>query len=381
MKDLPQALPKREFRYAILRRELEQVIQSTPPGGPLPSYTEMMRTYGVGQSTIDRVIREFDDNGLIVRKAGKGIFVSERTAQKTVGFVLGRDITQIGSSPICTMLMQQSQVRASESHLNFKFYFDLPGVQNESGVLLHQQLADDIVGRRLDGILLVWSYGPEETRWFRSLNVPLVSLGSEADIDTHSVIIDYMELIKLGTTALQDAGCRKIGLLSPSGYLRKTGIKKDLTIFQQTLEKKGCVYHPEFVLEDYTTRSINAGGTMTNEELGFEIMKQFIATHKTGNPEAPLPIDGLVSEDDMFTRGALAALYQSSIHPPRDLKIATHANKGAPVLKTHAKDLIRLEIDPEEVVSAMFSLLESMMDGKPLADPKRYVSPHLIVNG
>jgi DNA-binding GntR family transcriptional regulator len=75
----------REHRHIFLRRELEAVLRSRKPGETLPSYTEMIRTYGVGQSTIDRVLRDFETSGLITRQAGKGIFVSPRASKKTAG--------------------------------------------------------------------------------------------------------------------------------------------------------------------------------------------------------------------------------------------------------------------------------------------------------
>jgi len=356
----------RELRHRTLKREIGRLIKAGKSGEMLPSYTDMIRRYGIGQNTIDRVIREFDNAGLIVRKAGRGIYISPRASRKTIGFVLGRDIFSGGHSPICAMLMNHCRTRAKKGRENFKFYLDLPEATGAGmDVPLHRELAADIRDGRLDGVILVWSYGPPETAWIRSHNIPIVSLGAEGDIEAHSVIIDYIGLIRKGTSALANAGAKKIALLTPSGHLRQFGFKRDRDVFRKTLIKHGLVFHPEFVLEDRSNRSINAGGSLTNEELGFEIMSAFLSTRRA------LPIDGLLSEDDMFTRGALAALHQASIGVGDALLLATHSNKGSPALKNYEKHLLLLEIDPEEVVDAMFGLLEPMM--KNMASPPKKI--------
>jgi len=366
----------RELRHRTLKKELGRLIKAGKPGEMLPSYTEMIRRYGVGQNTIDRVIREFDNSGLIIRKAGKGIYISPRAGRKTIGFVLGRDIFSGSHSPMCMMLMNQCRTRATKGRENFKFYMDLPeATGTRIDVPLHQELADDIQNGRLDGVILVWSYGPSETEWIRSQKIPIVSLGAEGDVDTHSVIIDYIDLIAKGTAALAGAGAKNIALLSASGYLRQFGYRQNIDVFQKTLEEKGLIFHPEFVLEDCSDRSLNAGGTATNEELGFELMANFLAQQ---NGRATLPIDGFLSEDDMFTRGALAALHQASIGLDDNLLIATHANRGSSALKNYDDHLILLEIDPEEVVGAMFALLEPMMKDNVSEPHKIYVQAHLV---
>jgi len=371
----------RELRHRTLKRELARLIKAGKSGEMLPSYTEMIRRYGVGQNTIDRVIREFDNSGLIIRKAGKGIYISPRASRKTIGFVLGRDIFSGGHSPMCMMLMNSCRARAAKGRENFKFYLDLPeATGTKIDVPLHQELADDIQNGRLDGIILVWSYGPSETEWIRAHHVPIVSLGAEGDFQSHKVIIDYIDLVRSGTVALAGAGAKNIALISPSGHLRSIGYKRDLNIFRQTLVKCGLDFHPEFILEDHANRSVNAGGTMNNEELGFELMTEFLAAQRSSrmrNKRQNLPIDGLLSQDDMFTRGALAALHQASVSLDDGLLIATHANKGSSALKSYEDHLILLEIDPEEVVDAMFELLKPMMKDSQ-SDPHRiYIKARL----
>jgi len=377
----PDLSSSKELKHIALKRELEEFVGSSQPGARIPSYTEMIRKYGVGQATIDRVLREFDTEGLIVRKAGKGIFVSPRAVQKRIGFVLGRDAFRRGHSPICSILMDYCQKREKDGTENFKFYLDVPQAATTDVMMsLHQEeLSADLQAKRLDGVILVWSHGPDETRWLRSFGVPIVSVGQEGDIDMHSAIIDYTELIRAATEALIAAKCRRIALLTPFGYLRESAYKQDVQVFQSVLTKHGLPFNRDWILEDRQGRATNAGGKLSNEELGFEVASDFLATcPEPAIRHGKLPFDGLVSADDMFTRGALTALHQHSISFKNGLLIATHANRDSPALSGYAKDLILLEVDPVEVIDAMLKLLESMIRGGSKQIKKVYIKPHLI---
>jgi DNA-binding LacI/PurR family transcriptional regulator len=371
----------RELRHQTLKRELAKLIRGGAAGEMLPSYTEMIRRFGVGQNTIDRVIREFDQAGFIIRKKGKGMFISPRATCKNIGFVFGRDFFEGFHSPIAALLMKHCRDRAAKGKESFKFYLDLPAPpRTEFGVPLHQELGADIKAGRLDGVMVVWSYGPEETAWLRSLGIPVVSLGAEEDLDAHSVIIDYLDLVAQGVSALVRAGAKNVALLSTSGHLRRFGFNKDLEAFRAALAGFDLPYRPEFVLQDLADRSINAGGPVNNEELGFLLMSEFLAAHGISDDlhGRALPIDGLLSEDDMCTRGALMALHQASIPINAGLILATHVNKGSPALKNYARHLIRLEIDPGEVVNAMLELLAPMMRNEPMPSNRRLIRARVV---
>ena len=116
---------------------------------------------------------------------------------------------------------------------------------------------------------------------------------------------------------------------------------------------------------------------MSNEELGFDIMRTFLTARRVAGG-APLPFDGLISDDDMMTRGILAALHENGTVLNERLQIATHANKNSPALMGYERNLILLQIDPHEIVNAMFSLLEPMMEGRKIEKTKRYIKPKLI---
>lgn len=351
-----------EPRYVALRRKLRQLIDASEPGDALPSYTQMIRSYGVGQATIDRVMREFDAAGLIVRKNGKGIFVSSRVVQKTIGLVFGRDIFGVGVSPICGMLLRQCEDRAREHQENFKAYLDLPhaSVSEDDVLPARRALAEDIQAGKLDGILLVWSHGPEEEAWLRAQKIPVVSMtGDYLRPKDYSVCLNYTEMVREGVKALASEGCRRIGMLTPLAYLRGSGYDEDRKVFAAALKRAGLEMRPEWIWEDRAGKSTNEGGNETHEEQGY---RAFLELFGKGWGGGPLP-DGLVSLDDMLTRGALAAARKLKVEIGSELKIATHANQESPALQGYEQELVMMEIDINEMVEAMFGLLETLMDG------------------
>jgi DNA-binding LacI/PurR family transcriptional regulator len=353
-KKTAKAQPK---RYEMLRKELLHLIRKGEPGAPLPSYTEMIRNYAVGQATIDRVIREFDSAGLIVRIAGKGIFISDRAVRKNIGLVFGRNIFGAGLSPVTMMLIQHCRDRAAGKKQNFKFYLDIPATNSPEGqVPFHEQLAEDVQTGRLDGAILVWSYGPEQKAWLAGGGVPFVSL-EQFDGENNAVVIDYLDLLRKGTLALAAQGCRRIALLSPFGYLRKEGYDRDIKKFAATLRSRGLKFDEKWVLDDRSSASIDSNGAATHEELGFQILQ------RAAGASQALPFDGIVSLDDMLTRGAIASLKKLNIGIGSQVRIATHANRGSPALQGE-ENLTLLQVDPSEIVDAMFSILEPLMDGQ-----------------
>jgi DNA-binding LacI/PurR family transcriptional regulator len=376
--DIPPSLPRTsEPRYVALRRELRRVIAAGKPGDALPSYTRMIRSYGVGQATIDRVLREFDAAGLIVRKNGRGIFVSPRAAQKTIGLVFGRNIFGAGISPVCDMLLRRCEERARKHQENFKAYLDLPhAAASEDDVLpARRALVEDIEARKLDGLLLVWNHGAEEGAWLRAQKIPLVSMTSDYTRPSdYSVCLNYSELVREGVKALASQGCRRIGMLTPLAYLRGTGYDDDRKVFAAALNLAELEIRPEWIWEDRSGKSSNEGGNETHEEQGYRAFQELFGPARSGSP---LP-DGLVSLDDMLTRGALAAARKLKIEIGSELRIATHANKESPALQGCEQELVRLEIDINEMVEAMFGMLEPLMEGGAPTKKILHVKPRVL---
>ena len=67
-------------RYDQLSNELRQQILNGDfkPGDKLPTFTALRQQYGISQSTLERAHAALESEGLVVRRRGAGIYVSER---------------------------------------------------------------------------------------------------------------------------------------------------------------------------------------------------------------------------------------------------------------------------------------------------------------
>ena len=75
------------------------------PGDLLPSETELCEAYGVSRNTVRQAIGTLEEDGLVVRKRGKGTFITDPTARrKGVQYSFTTEITQLGKKPSSTIL-------------------------------------------------------------------------------------------------------------------------------------------------------------------------------------------------------------------------------------------------------------------------------------
>jgi len=80
------------------------------PGDQILSEPELCEVYGVSRTVVRQALREVELEGLVVRKKGKGTFVSqpkinESLAQKLTGFY--HDMIERGLSPVTEVLVQR----------------------------------------------------------------------------------------------------------------------------------------------------------------------------------------------------------------------------------------------------------------------------------
>ncbi|MER5961187.1 winged helix-turn-helix domain-containing protein [Streptomyces sp. NPDC002057] len=49
------------------------------PGEKLPSHKELTELYGFARATIQRALRDLEDEGLVISRKGSGVYVRNRT--------------------------------------------------------------------------------------------------------------------------------------------------------------------------------------------------------------------------------------------------------------------------------------------------------------
>jgi len=353
---------KHQTKTQALSNHLIQMARELGPEARLPTMQQLCDTLQVSVVTLNRALSELEAQNIISRKHGVGIFVSPTLNQKTIGLVYDRDIFQAGSSPFCGLLVEGARSRADAGGEKFSFYLAVP---SKAGLPVHEDLVDDLQARRLNGLLFIGEQNPQAAQWLLEQDVPLVAL-AYTPLAPWRVHIDWPEVVRLGVLRLAEQGCKNIGLWIPVGVgfgrVGDAASFPELDAFEAALAEKKLDYNPELVWQnDKLSDQATGFEDVTNQEQGF---RAAFETFGSGNGKSRSTPDGLVILDDMMTRGAMVAMQQSGVAVGTDVKIASHINRGSTVLAAYEDQLSLIEIDPQEIIQAMYDMLETLMAGK-----------------
>ncbi len=326
-------------------REVTQLARRLGPGIKLPTMHELSKSLGVTITTLDRSLGKLESQGVIVRRAGSGIYVSDRLLEVRIGLIFGHDIFQTNSSPLFALLLKHCEKRAAAGHERFSVYLDTPGLTGSyRGETIHHDLQEVLEQGKLDGLLLLMKRNDEQERLLRKYDVPMVAL-TDSPQGPGSVTIDARQYIDLGVKTLCDRGCHSLGLLGILPTHR--------AMFCDAAERHGAQIADQWIVcpEPQHYPKYN-----THESLGRDFAADMIS--RCGRDGLP---DGLVITDDILARGACAGLDSLGVSPGNNLMIASHANKDSDALADWEDKLILIEVDIQEIVEAMFSILERLM--------------------
>ncbi len=350
-----------------LSARLSEMARELGPSARLPTMTELSKQLSVSMMTLNRALSELEAQGIIYRRQGSGTYVAPLrpgAGARSVGLVYDRDIFDSAQSPFCGLLVDEARRRAQSGKERFSLYLAVP---SREGLPVHDDLLLSIEKKDVDGLLLVCEARSPAVKWLGEQDVPVVAL-SYLPVVRHRVAIDWAALAREGVRELAARGCRDIGLWLPLGVGlgRQKGEPSfpELDAFRLALQDAELPYKPRHVWRlDEMEAETEAMRDSTNQEQGF---RAAFETFEDGDQERP---DGLVILDDMMTRGALVVLEQKGIEIGRDIHIATHSNQGSTVLRSYEEQLALLEIDPAAIAGAMFSMLESLIEGRAVESP------------
>lgn len=350
--------PKRRLAVEALARLAERL----GPGAKLPRVADMALDLGIAVGTLDQCLRKLEEKGVVTRRRGSGIYVAPSVHARRVALVFGADIFSSAGSPVYSLLLQHCQRQAARRHSRFSFYLDVALPAEEGRVVpdacpLHEDLAAALADRRIDGIILVAGQTPRQEAWLRKHGVPMVRFCGAPDGQPGLVALDYAELIGYGLKSLAAQGCRTVGFL---------GLQREqAALFRDLAGRAGLATRDSWIVHP-------AGDAPIPEESCHKLGRDFALELLMNNGWAPesgaapeLP-DGIVSSDDMLTRGLCLFLGRLGFAVGDTMKIASHSNRGSSALEEWRQRISMIEFDPGDMVAALFSALETLMDGRPL---------------
>ena len=407
---LKHSVLKHSTKTQALTAHLLEMVSKMASESKLPTMQKLCDQTGVSAMTMHRALSELEAQGIVIRRQGSGTYVAPRLAQneKPVALIYDRDVFEPGASPFGGLLIEAARRWAREHKRAWRFGLAIP---SGGGVPVQDDLASALQDNAIGGIIFVGESNPGALKWLHRFKTPLVAL-SYTPITPFRVKIDHAEAVRLGVEALVAQGCRDLALWIPHGVgIGRTGRARsfpELDAFKQALKKHGMPFRPEQVWQlDQLSDQVPPRASESNQEQGLRAVREVfgaretaqnanrvaaarMSTHAAGATDsgaksrngvahgAPVFPDGVVIDDDMMTRGALTTLGKLGLRVGRDIRIATHTNRGSTVLAGHEDELTLIEVDPAEIAEALFSLLETLGENQTPEQPVIEIKPHLV---
>lgn len=359
----------------ILRNGLRALVSRHEPGARLPTVAQLCNRFNVSIVTLDRALHVLEQEEIIQRKHGAGIFVSRTIGQKTIGIVYDFDASHPTSPPFFPVFIREIQARAAAKNERVRFYFNVSS--GKTGTPSCEVLLNDIHAHRLHGIIFADTETSRLGDWFAKQAIPCVTLTRRSAIPWR-VQLDYARLIDRGVRALIKQGCRRIGLLA-FPWADQADADKNLNAFRKSLAQANLPVKPEFILIPFKEPYRDAISRQSFEEAAACATNDLLARVRSRTGRTIEFPDGFVSIDDTLTRGALMALQKNGFTVGHDIRVATHANVGSPALLGFENDVTLLQIIPALIVDELFKMLEARMDGKSPKNSVVFILPRLIV--
>lgn len=357
---------------------LSELALEKGPNARLPSVRELCQLYETSWRTLSDALDILEEQQLIYRKAGSGIFVAAHTPQKSICLLLNASWhIRPGASPFWGNLWghisQQVQRHRHEMQREcHTFLF----VQPEDG---SPELPGDFLrlleAGRVSGVIAIGTHF-DVVHWLTKQQIPCVTF---AGWGPYHVGLDNVELLRMGIECLARQGCHRIGFwvdLPEEGngreailaHLEQQG--KFEHYFRYFLNAYGLPFDPDLV------RCCEVPPGHSVKELTLQDQGYLLAKQAFSDP-AQLPPDGIFISNDLMTEGALMGLAASGIQPGKDIKIVTHANSDTMLLFDYFDGLTAIEYDTAELAEKLFSMLVQVLSGHTPAQPIIQLAPRI----
>ncbi len=355
----------------------------------MPTVLQMRDRLGVSLATLNSVLSELESQQVVRRLHGVGIYVASDIQKYRVWLICDPSFFRTtGTSLFWGLLIEESRRRAEMGKGVFSLHFALDATEGRAGgkrtpdlnstsFYLADSIIGDISNGRVDGVLGI-GLPLATARWIERHDIPYLALGGPGP---YRVLTDAEQIARLGLKVLCDAGCQRIGFWSavpPYRYTQPGIPSEGAKLFAGILAESGRLFESDLVWDNQ--HLIPEGGglhTLSHQEQGYHAAMEAFGPH-TDRADWP---DGILSTDDMLTQGLLTALQRLGVRVGEELSVASHANVGSLALLGWEDRVTRLEIDPAEMVSALFDNIESRMRGDASVKSETLIQPRLRLAG
>jgi len=326
-----------------------RLLQPRRAGGRLAPVRELAAELGVSVPTVRAAQRLLADRGLLQIRHGSGVYVAGAAAKNWIGIYTAFDVFQPRTSSFHTLVPYALRNYFSNHAIDAEIYVGRSAAGEYDQQPPNPRFLADVAAGRLSGVVFLTaptSDGWEE--WVAGLHIPAVG-----DHTTYQVNTGYEEMIRQAVRHLGRHGRRRIAMLS---YAPGTG----QNLLQKALAEAGLPLHREWVRHDFHPMLSGSG---------WEEFREIWDARR----EKP---DGLLVTDDVLFDEARIAIQELGIRVPEQLRIVTHANKGA--VRRYPFPVTEAQCDPERYAEALGAMLLKRLRGKPVEPPVRFVPFEMV---
>ena len=284
-------------KYQRIAHSLREQIRNGDlrPGDRLPSFSEMHAQHGATTTTVERSYTILQQEGLVKREKGRGVFVAQPEPAPTTGTigVFGIGLTDMNAHPWHMHLLTGIRKMAQQAGKEILLYPFLPDA--------------DLKWEKVDGIL---NLDPNFLHIVPYLppNMPFISALTKIAGHT-SVVPDEASGIRQAVRHLVELGHRRIAYLIMHGVPELSFLTPRITAYQDALREVG-------IKPDIRWLRRLEPDNPHYQENGHHEMKQWL-----GEDWHELGCTALLTQNDDVAIGAMQALQQSGMSVPDDVSV------------------------------------------------------------
>lgn len=344
------AITSKRPKYVQVAQHLRHQIErgELRPGDRLPSITEMCNQHGVSRPVVERIHSVLEQDGLVVRKPNRGIFVaSARPSKRTnVIGITGWGVQQQPSTWYWTSLVEGIQEVANRAGQHI--------------MLLDPQLSR--VNELVDGVLLTDLPAEEQSRRLPA-DFPCVSILHPVR-GRASVLADDYCAGQLATEHLLELGHRRIACIDIPEHISR----RRLAAYRDTLESAGIIPDMRWV----RPFGVLDAPTPNFEERGQAIMAQWLR-----DDWQELGCTAILAQNDLVAKGVMKALQAEGIHVPRSVSVIGF--DSSEFCEHLSPRLTSVAIPLREMGALGMELLLRQIEGEPVLAANTALPPRLDV--
>ena len=337
-----------KLKFENIYEKLKRDITALPPYHRIPPVRDLMEQFSVSQYTIDKALKTLEEEGLIHKRVGRGIYTSGANT-KFEKLSVKRIVIAAPSypSPMYDILLERLHTKIS----------------NEGNIPLivrynYREMIDKWIPRdRFDGLILIppgIRLGVEHIVKLHKLAVPVVILGRMlGDLDIDCVDSDNVMCGALAANHLIELGHRKLAVMLSEPHVRNQEIRINSFIRQANLSGIDNVQ-----IIDCKTQS-----GQSPCEKAYEHFSEII--NKKG-----LHFTAIFVHGDFAALGVLKACYDNGIKVPHQLSVIGFSN--LPGSEFYCPSLTTIDQNyPKMADEALNIITQRIFDNKD--NQKRYI--------